>query len=183
MLLFIFHNYGILPFEVIFLEYSIQPIDERFRTQVDEVIKDEWHGPLSVSKGNIIDTSKSHGFVAVDGDEMKGCITYHIEGNDCEILTLNSLCEGKGIASALIRAVIDTAKQANCHRCWLITSNDNIHAIRFYQRFGFSLIALHLNALDITRRVKPSVPLVGMNDIPLLHELEFEIKLFPEELI
>ena len=104
-------------------------------------------------------------------------VTYRIEGDECEIVTLNSLQERRGIGTALINAVIDVAKANSCRRLWLITTNDNTRAIRFYQRFGFSLRAVHINAMDEARKLKPSIPLVGNDDIPIQHEFEFEIML------
>ncbi len=154
---------------------QIIKVDKRFRHQVDELIKEEWSGPLIITRGHVIDTSKSHGFVAIDGERVLGCVTYNIVGNGCEITTLNSLSEGKGIGSSLINEVIQVAKQEGCGRVWLITTNDNISAIRFYQRFGFSLTAVHINALHRSRELKPSIPMIGMDNIPLLHEFEFEI--------
>jgi len=57
----------------------------------------------------------------------------------------------------------------------LITTNDNINAIKFYQKRGFDLKAAHINAMDISRKLKPGIPLIGMHNIPIKHELEFEI--------
>jgi len=156
---------------------DIVAIDEVYREQVDGVIKKAWAGPIIVTKGNAIDASKCPGFAAVLDGEMKGCITYHIKGDACEIMTLNSFSENQGIGSALIRAVIDAAKQAGCLRAWLITTNNNTNAIRFFQRFGFSLVAVHLNALDRSRELKPAIPKTGIDEIPLLHEFEFEVRL------
>ena len=80
---------------------------------------------------------------------------------------------GKG----LINAVVDAAKGAACRRVWLVTTNDNTHAIRFYQRLGFDLRAVHMNAMEEARKLKSQIPLTGYDDIPLKHEFEFEILL------
>lgn len=157
--------------------YQIIPLDESFRAEADTLIQKEWAGPMIVTKGHVIDTRACFGFVAEDEGRMLGCITYRIADNECEITTLNSLCEGQGIGSALINAVVETAKRAACSRIWLITTNDNTHAIRFYQRFGFTLAAVHINALNRSRELKPSIPLTGMDDIPIRHEMEFEMRL------
>ncbi|MDD2956623.1 MAG: GNAT family N-acetyltransferase [Oscillospiraceae bacterium] len=86
---------------------------------------------------------------------------------------MQSLWENHGVASALLRAAIDAAKAKGCARIWLIITNDNIHAIRFYQKFGFDLAALHHNAVAAAREIKPSIPLIGEDGIPIRHELEF----------
>lgn len=154
----------------------IKPINSNFRPIVNELIKDEWAGPMIVTKGHAWDTSTLPGFVAIDDDNnFCGAVTYRVTDGECEITTLNSLTENKGVGSSLITAVVETAKKNLCRRLWLITTNDNTHAIRFYQRFGFSLRDVHINALEISRELKPSIPLVGLDNIPLRHEFEFEL--------
>ena len=59
----------------------------------------------------------------------------------------------------------------------VITSNDNMRAMAFYQKRGFDLVRLYRNGLEAARRLKPDIPLVGRDDIPLRHELEFEMLL------
>jgi len=73
--------------------------------------------------------------------------------------------------------VIGIAKENHCRRIWLVTTNDNTPAISFYQRVGFSLRDVHINALEKSRELKPSIPLVGFDNIPLQHDFEFEIML------
>ncbi|MDO8686539.1 MAG: GNAT family N-acetyltransferase [Clostridiales bacterium] len=151
-------------------------ITSEHRKTVDAIIKEEWAGPVIASKGHAWDTSVLPGFEAIDDDNnLCGVITYRLECDECEITTLNSLEEKQGIGTDLINAVISTAKGNHCRRLWLITTNDNTHAIRFYQRFGFTLREVHINALEKSRKLKPSIPLLGMDNIPLQHEFEFEI--------
>jgi ribosomal protein S18 acetylase RimI-like enzyme len=157
---------------------KIMQIDSNFRKEVDALIKEEWAGPMIVSKGRVWDTSVLPGFADVDDDNnICGAVTYRLADDECEITTLNSLKENQGVGTALINSVVNTAKSNHCRRVWLITTNDYTHAIRFYQRFGFSLKEVHINALIKSRELKPSIPLIGMDDIPLLHEFEFEIML------
>src|SRR6266550_3872138 len=59
-----------------------------------------------------------------------GALTYHVDGRECEIVTINSLEEGVGVGSALLTAVRDKAKSLGCRRLWLITTNDNLNALR-----------------------------------------------------
>ncbi|MFT4218235.1 MAG: hypothetical protein QM619_13770 [Micropruina sp.] len=55
--------------------------------------------------------------------------------------------------------------------------NDNTRALRSYQRAGWDLVALHRDAMDDVRRLKPGVPRHGMDGIPLRHQLELEFPL------
>lgn len=111
----------------------------------------------------------------LDVISLKAMTGYRVENDEYEITTLNSLLGKQGIGTDLINAVIITAKDNHCRRLWLITTNDNTHAIRFYQRFGFTLREVHINALEESRKLKPSIPLIGMDNIPMQHEFEFEI--------
>ncbi len=58
---------------------------------------------------------------------------------------------------------------------WLITTDANLHALRFYQRRGLVLAALHRNAVEAARRIKPEIPLIGNDGIPIRDELELEL--------
>jgi RimJ/RimL family protein N-acetyltransferase len=89
--------------------------------------------------------------------------------------SLHSVEQGSGVGSALIEAVKKAAIAARCKRMWLITTNDNTAAMRFYQKRGFVLVAVHRNALERSRKLKPEIPLVGMDGIPLRDEIELEM--------
>jgi len=115
------------------------------------------------------------GFVAICKDKTAGLITYHLEENACEIVTLNSLRRKIGIGSALLEAVRQVARQERCRRLWLITTNDNTYALRFYQKRGFVIAAVHVNAIEKDRRLKPEIPFIGMDGIPIRDEIELEM--------
>jgi len=85
--------------------------------------------------------------------------------------------KGIGVGTALLNKVVETAKAGHCSRAWLVTSNDNTDAMRFYQQRGWNLVAVHMNAMDEARKLKPAIPLTGEHGIPLQHEIEFEVKL------
>ncbi len=102
-------------------------------------------------------------------------LTYVREREQCEILTLHASRQWRGIGSALVEAVERLAAQRGCTRLWVITTNDNVDALRFYQRRGFRLAALHPGAVDGSRaRLKPEIPTVGDHGIPLRDEVELE---------
>jgi ribosomal protein S18 acetylase RimI-like enzyme len=132
---------------------------------------------IIITRGWIHDTSALPGFVAIRDGEPVGLVTFSIKGDECEITTLDSLVEGIGIGSTLVEEVKRVALDQECTRLWLITTNDNVKALRFYQKRGFCLVAVHRNALDQTRRLKPSLPLTGIDGIPLRDEIELELDL------
>jgi GNAT superfamily N-acetyltransferase len=110
----------------------------------------------------------------MQGDETVGLVTYVIAEASCEIVSLDSLHPSSGIGTALIEAVKAKARQSGCNRIWLITTNDNLNALRFYQKRGFVLVAINRNAIEFTRKLKP-VPLIGADGIPIRDEIELEM--------
>lgn len=138
-------------------------------------ITKSWGSQMSVSKGKILNIADLPGFICKKDKDIQGLITYHIDGKNCEIVTLNSLINNRGLATQLINKVIDKAKINNCERVWLITSNDNAKAIRFYQKRGFEWIGFYKNSMDESRKLKPEIPELGNDNIPIKHEIEFEI--------
>ncbi|MBE6011223.1 MAG: GNAT family N-acetyltransferase [Lachnospiraceae bacterium] len=154
---------------------EIQPLNERYYKQINEYILTNWGKPI-VTRGNIVKEENLSGFVAFDENMLIGAILYQIIDLECEIVVLYSLKENSGVGTRLINAVINAAKLKNCQRVWLITMNDNTHAIRYYQKRGFSLKAVHINAFEETRKIKGiSENILGIDDIPVLHEFEFEM--------
>jgi GNAT superfamily N-acetyltransferase len=158
-------------------QFEIVEISPDFRDWATDLIRDHWGASEIVTRGRIHDTSGLPGFVAVVRGEPVGLVTYLIEEDRCEIVSLDSLMEGIGIGSALVSAVAGKARERGCRRLWLITTNDNLDAVYFYQKRGFHLVAVHRNALEVTRRLKPGLPLTGIDGIPLRDEIEMEILL------
>lgn len=155
--------------------FDIRPLDETFRSWAHDLIDRKWGPPGIVTRGRLHDTAQLSGFVAVENDIPIGLITFHIGGNECEIISLNSLKEKQGIGSSLVDAVTKEAKSNGCHRVLVITTNDNMDALRFYQKRGFHIRTVNPNALKTSRKLKPTIPLIGIDGIPLRDEIELEI--------
>ena len=116
--------------------------------------------------------------LAEDRGRLAGVLTYIVDGEECEILTLHSAEQWRGVGTALIEAVERLTRDLACSRLWVITTNDNVDALRFYQRRGFRLAALYPGAVDHSRvRSKPEIPEVGEYGIPLHDEIELEKRL------
>ena len=144
---------------------------------VTSFIQDQWGSNRVVSKGRMFDPSELEGFAAVADEKVVGLVTFRVERDECEVVTLNSLSEGTGTGSSLLNAVRDTAIKARCRRLWLLTANDNLSALRFYQKWGLHIVAVYPNALERSRRLKPEIPLLGKEGIPLRDEIELEMTL------
>jgi GNAT superfamily N-acetyltransferase len=114
---------------------------------------------------------------AADG-QPAGLLTYIERDGECEVHTLHAVRQWQGAGSALIAAVRDLAANRGCTRLWLVTTNDNVDALRFYQRRGYRLAEIRPGAVDDARRtLKPAIPEVGEYGIPLRDELVLEIRL------
>ncbi len=153
------------------------PVDERDRRQVNRFIAGHWFSTDMIVRGTRIDLAKADGIAVWDGGEIAALLTYAVRGGICEILSLDSTVEEKGIGTALVERAIEIAKRNRCKKVIVVTTNDNIAAIRFYQKRGFDMARLYHNALDVSRKMKPEIPLTGENGIPLKHEIEFEMDL------
>ena len=152
----------------------IQPIDRKNREQIDAFIIKQWYTLQMVVHGESIDLGTADGFFASEGGRITGLITFRIIRKEMEILSLDSLHEHNGTGTALLNAAIGKAKSINLKRITLITTNDNLPALRFYQKRGFDLVRIYRNALEQARKLKPEIPQTGMDGIPLKHEIELE---------
>ncbi|MFA5309966.1 MAG: GNAT family N-acetyltransferase [Dehalococcoidales bacterium] len=157
--------------------FQIRPVGKADKARVAGILKEWWAGPVIVTRGKVHRTDELDGFVAVYEGDLAGLVTYAIGGKECEITSMNSLTEGKGIGTALVNAVKQKAGASGCKRLWLITTNDNTAALRFWQRRGFRLAAIYPNAIEKSRKLKPEIPQIGDDGIPIRDEIELEMEI------
>lgn len=158
-------------------DFEIQPLTDDDRPWAATVLAEAWGTSRIVSRGRLHQADQLPGFVAWRSAERIGLLTYRVAGEEIEVVSLNSLVERIGVGTALMRTAEQVGRGLRCRRLWLITTNDNLPALRFYQRRGLMLAALYPNALEQSRRLKPEIPLVGLDDLPLRDEIELEIGL------
>ena len=156
---------------------KIRPVNAKDKVAVTSLLCKNWGSDIIVTRGKTHDASSLPGFIAEVEGVTAGLITYCTENGECEIVTLDSFMENRGVGSSLIEAVVNSSTENNCNRVWLITTNDNTRAIRYYQRRGFTLANVHIDAVKRAREIKPQIPIFGFDDIPILHEIEFEKRL------
>lgn len=152
---------------------SIREINEENREKVVSFFREHWGSSEMVISSGIYQCEKLNGFIFEDNKQIIGLVTYVIKDyeNEIEIISLDSLIEGKGIGSALIEKVENIAKQKQIHIVSLITTNDNLNALKFYQKRGYRIISVISDAVNKARKLKPSIPLIGNDGIPLKDEL------------
>lgn len=156
---------------------KIERISNETRDIVNQFFMDNWFSTDMSIRGEVIDGTKLDGFLLQENNTIIGLVTYTFFDDICEIVSLDSKRENIGIGSALLKEIEKIAIDNNCKKMRLITTNDNLRALQFYQKRGYYLTKLYPNAMDEVRKVKPNVPLIGDNDIPLRDEIELEKQL------
>lgn len=157
--------------------FDIRDLTPEDKHWVQRVLAQYWGSSVQITRGKKYQADELPGLVAQrDGSEV-GLLTYNIENDECEIITHNSMAGHGGIGSCLLDEVRSKAREAECKRLWLITTNDNTPALRFYQRRDFDMVAFHKDAVTQARSLKPEIPNVGFDGIPIKHELELEYPL------
>ena len=155
----------------------VRPMELADRPWVNRLLEDAFADATVARKGVLIDASVLPGFVATEGGRPVGFLTYDAAHGECEVVAIISVEEGRGIGRALMDAAHEHAVAAGYRRLWVVTTNDNTRALRFYQLWGMDLCAFYRHAVRRSRRVKPSLPERGADGILLEHEFEFELLL------
>jgi ribosomal protein S18 acetylase RimI-like enzyme len=145
------------------------------RVWLRERLHEDWGDEAMAGHGELFFPADHEGFVA---DGRGGVVTYRMADEACEITMIESYEPGRGIGSALLNAVIAEARAAGCRRIWLVTTNDNEHAQRWYAARGFAVTEVRPGAVDEARRtLKPTIPEVGRGGVPITDELELSLVL------
>ena len=156
----------------------IQDVSEIDEDRFGAFLIDQWHADFVVAHDEPMRPAELPGFVAVEGDAIVGHAAFRIEGDACELVAIAASPPKRGTGSALLDRVVTAARESGCSRVWLTTTNDNLDALRFYQRRGFRLAALRPGVVvDARRRWKPDLPTTGSYDIPMRDELDLELLL------
>ena len=157
------------------MNVKIEKLTDENRDIARNIIK-KWLADFIITRGRKVYPAEMEGFLALDENgETIGMVTFEIIGDQCEVVTLDAFKQWNGIGSTLLKKVEEVARERKCKRLWLITINSNIDAIRFYQKRGMTLAAVHVNALEYSRKLKPQIPMIGEYGIPMRDEVEFEM--------
>jgi len=153
---------------------SIHSINQSDKTWIEEFYLQRWSSDRVVTRGELYIVPELPGFVAWKSGIRIGLLTYHIAEGQVEIVTLDSLETNQGVGTALISETLSFARSSNYRRVWLITTNDNTPALHFYQKRGFHIAAIHQDAVAESRKIKPEIPLHGLDGIPIRDEIELQ---------
>ena len=155
---------------------AIRAYRESDRAWAEPLLDEQLAGQLQARRGELLDVLALPGLVAEQGGRPVGLLTYRRDSDECELAVLIAIEQRGGVGTALVDAL--KRQVADCRRIWVVTTNDNLDALRFYQRRGFVLSELRPRAVDdARRRLKPGIGAVGEFGIPLRDELELERRL------
>ena len=155
--------------------FCLQPVTDK--AWLAAFITERWGEPGVVSRGRLRGVEELSAIRVMEEGALSGVASWRACQGAMELMTIDSLRPGRGVGTALIDAVVGEARETRATRLWLITTNDNVDALRFYQRRGWRLSALYVDAVEESRRLKPSIPLTGAHGIPIRDEIELEYPL------
>jgi ribosomal protein S18 acetylase RimI-like enzyme len=158
--------------------YTLRPIGPADKPVVTPVLVREWGATevVAASLGGVVDASALPGWLAERDGAVVGLLTYLVHGDVAELVTINSFAGG-GVGTALLGELVTHCRAAGVLAINVTTTNDNTRALRFYQRAGFHLTALRPGAVTEARKIKPEIPELGEDGIPIRDELELTMEL------
>jgi 2-oxo-4-hydroxy-4-carboxy--5-ureidoimidazoline (OHCU) decarboxylase/GNAT superfamily N-acetyltransferase len=127
--------------------------------------------------GELIDPLALECLVAeADGRRIGLASVHEAPGKGLELVLLLSDPAGVGAGTALMETARQVAAASGHHRLWLVTTNDNLPALRFYLRRGMSVAAVHAGAVAADRALKPEIPERNQqNGLPIRDLVELEL--------
>ena len=154
-----------------FLDVDIRPLTPDDEAAAERLVDAELGGRRQARMDELVDVLAFAGFGAWRGEELVGVATHHRD--ELAALAVDSRHRGRGVGGLLVDAVADALVQQGTASMWLVTTNDNLDAIRLYQRHGFRLAQVRRGGVDAARALKPVIPLVGEHGIEMHDELIF----------
>jgi len=151
--------------------------EETIRREMLEGVARHFESSIVVTTSGAWDVETLDGLIAVDGARVVGSISWRSESLEVEIVSLFADPPRSGVGSRLLDGAIVSARRRGANRIWLVTTNDNIDALRFYQRRGFRLARVHCGSIDEARKIKPSIPIRGAYDIEIHDDVELAMTL------
>jgi GNAT superfamily N-acetyltransferase len=141
------------------------------RNRVIKLFSELWGSTKMVTSSGCYDIKNLNGFVAIQSHKILGIVTYVSRKNGIEIISLDSLIENQGIGSKRLIQIEQIYIQQSKNRLKIITTNDNIHALNFYKKRGYTVLSVLENAVEKARLIKPEIPKVAKNGIQIKDEI------------
>lgn len=153
---------------------QVRDVADVDRPWLRELVASMWGLPVVTSVRAYEHPERLDGVVAeVDGEPI-GAATFHVDGHEWEVVTVNAVRSGVGVGRALLTDVRHRAEEAGASRVWLITTDTNSGAVGFYEHLGMTRVRAHRRFIDVVRAVKPDVDAGAFCDA-----IEFEWRIGP----
>ena len=157
---------------------DVRDFEAADREWARRLIGDHQGGDHRVARlGELFDPTEQQGIVAeLDGRPI-ALLTVHETDRGLEVLTLDSELGGAGAGTRLLETALRVAEASHAPRLWLVTTNDNLEAIRWYLRRGLTVARVHPGAVDADRAtIKPTIPTTNPeNGLPIRDLVELEL--------
>ena len=137
----------------------------------------EWTSTSVARLGELVEAAELPGHLATLAGRRVGLVLVDVRHREYEVVAISTSEPRRGVGRALMERCFAEARDTGCRRVWLVTTNNNITAIAFYQRLGMDLRALHRHALRVSRELKATIPERDADGVRIDHELEFEVLL------
>jgi ribosomal protein S18 acetylase RimI-like enzyme len=155
----------------------VRPLRPDERGWVRSLMLERWGDETAVGHGTVWRPAELDGFVAQDDDGSRvGLLTFDVQDDVVEVVTIDALREREGIGTALMLAAIERAHASAVSTVRVMTTNDNEPAIAFYERLGFRVAEVRQGAVAESRVLKPAIPLVGVGAVPITDEVILELR-------
>ncbi len=163
-----------MPSDLIPVVRQIAPGD---RDWVAKVLVEQWTSTSVARRGELVEAGGLPGYLVTLGARRVGLVLVDVKDRAYEVVAISTTEPGHGVGRALMERCFAEARTTRCRRMWLVTTNNNIAAISLYQRLGMDMCALHRQAVQLARELKPTIPLRDATGVPIDHEVEFELLL------
>lgn len=134
--------------------------------EIDRLVRENWGLPV-VCIDRLYEPADLEGLVWREGSEIQGLVTWAVEGDRAEIVTMDAFVQGTHIGGRLLDAAESELRQRGVRTIVVVTTGDNLRAVAFYIRRGYRLMRLDLDGMERVRMLKPSVPETGTEGLPL----------------
>lgn len=156
---------------------QVKPVTPADALWLENLVENDWGGNPLVVRTVSYYPHKMAGLVAFEGDKRVGVLSYEIRDDICEIIIFEVFNKFKGIGTQMLDALKKLVKTQGCKKIYLMTTNDNLEALRFYQKRGFTISGIHLDSVKKSREIKPSIGLTGDYGIPVRDEIDLILDL------
>ena len=140
-----------------------------------QLMEKNWGGLPLVIRGKKYDPNNLDGIIVENQQSIAGFLFYEIKNDNCEIIVFEVFDRFKGTGTIMLENLKSIAKNNGCTRIYLMTTNDNLEALRFYQRRGFTIGKIHIDSVKHSRKIKPTIGLIGDYGIPVRDEIDLEL--------